>query len=54
MIDLCLLSSHAGATSYLVAPDVLSPVSAYCATTRLDLADWGPDPALLRAWAVNR
>lgn len=26
----------------------------YCATTRLDRADCGPDPALLRAWTVNR
>jgi hypothetical protein len=28
--------------------------SLYCATTRLDLADCGPDPALLMAWTVNR
>src|SRR5215471_15547792 len=26
----------------------------YCAATRLDLADFGPAPALLRAWTVNR
>ena len=30
------------------------PGSAYCATTRLDLADCGPDPALFLAWTVNR
>ena len=29
-------------------------VRTYCATTRLDLADCGPDPALLLAWTVNR
>src|SRR5262249_37904374 len=32
----------------------VAPGCAYCATTRLDLADCGPDPALLMAWTVNR
>ena len=35
-------------------PAVVEPGSAYCATTRLDLADCGPGPALLMAWTVNR
>jgi len=30
------------------------PGGAYCAATRLDLADCGPRPALLLAWTVNR
>jgi hypothetical protein len=34
--------------------DAVEQGSAYCATTRLDLADRGPGPALLMAWTVNR
>ena len=30
------------------------PGGGYCAATRLDRADFGPAPALLRAWTVNR
>jgi hypothetical protein len=33
---------------------LLVRVSSYWAVTRLDRADWGPDPALLLAWTVNR
>jgi hypothetical protein len=43
---------YAGATSGLVAP--FASLRGYCATTRLDLADCGLDPALLMAWTVNR
>ena len=35
-------------------PRPSSLVWTYCATTRLDLADCGPDPALFLAWTVNR
>jgi hypothetical protein len=44
---------YAGATIDLAAPDAL-PVWCYRATTRLDLSDCGPDPALLMAWTVKR
>ena len=43
-----------GATSALVAPSSVSLGRSYCAVTRLDRADCGPDPALLLAWMVNR
>jgi len=35
-------------------PGQVVPGRVYCATTRLDLADCGPGPALLMAWTVNR
>jgi len=35
-------------------PAAVEPGGGYCARTRLDLADFGPGPALLMAWAVNR
>src|SRR5262245_23139614 len=35
-------------------PAAVEPGGAYCAATRLDLADCGPGPALLMAWTVNR
>jgi hypothetical protein len=36
------------------SPPTSPLVRTYCATTPLDLADCGPDPALLMAWTVNR
>jgi hypothetical protein len=45
---------EAGATSGLVAPRPCLSVGSYRAVTGLDLADCGPDPALLPASTVNR
>jgi len=43
-----------GGTSDDMVLPTAALVRTYCATTRLDLADCGPDPALLLACTVNR